>query len=149
MAAQQDAPDRYLWLIVHRRLVLTAVAGTMGLIAILLGWWGVTNSTVVADQLSYIASGSVLGIFLLGVASMSYWAEQREREMSRLTEIEVYLGAMADMLGLTEQLEETGAPGAEAETSQASRSNDDGAGPVAGSRRNSPPRRRARTTGAT
>lgn len=102
MPERPETLDRYLWLIEHRRMVLAVVTGTIGLIAIGLGWWGVTNTTVVADQLAYIASGSVLGIFLLGVASMSYWAEQRERELSRLTEIEVYLGAMAEMLGLTE-----------------------------------------------
>jgi len=101
MPERPETLDRYLWLVEHRRMVLAVVTGTIGLIAIGLGWWGVTNTTVVADQLAYIASGSVLGIFLLGVASMSYWAEQRERELSRLTEIEVYLGAMAEMLGLT------------------------------------------------
>jgi hypothetical protein len=87
----------------HRRLVLAIAAGAAGFVALVVSWIGVSDTVIVADQLSYIASGGLIGLFLLGVAAMAYWGEQRERELSRLTEIEVYLGAIARALNLAEE----------------------------------------------
>jgi hypothetical protein len=90
-------------MVLHRRLVLAIAAGTAGFIALVVGWIGVSDTVIVADQLSYIASGGLIGLFLLGVAVMAYWGEQRERELARLTEIEIYLGAIARALNLVEE----------------------------------------------
>lgn len=98
---RNEVPPIYMWLVARRRLALSFVLGLAGFIAILLGWWGVSGTTVVADQLSYIASGGVLGLFLVGLSTVAYWADQRQREVDRLAEIEAYLGAIAVALGLT------------------------------------------------
>ena len=102
MDTRDDVPATYQWMVRHRRLVLAIAAGGAGLIALVVSWAGVSNTVIVADQLSYIASGGLIGLFLLGVAAMAYWGEQRERELARLTEIEVYLGAIARALNLAE-----------------------------------------------
>lgn len=77
----------------------------MGFVSLTLGWWGVTNTVQVADQLTYIASGGLFGLFLLGIAAIAYWGEQREREVSHLIEMQLYLSAIAQALGLTEASE--------------------------------------------
>ena len=103
MDIRDDVPPTYRWMVLHRRLVLAIAAGTAGFIALVVSWMGVSDTVIVADQLSYIASGGLIGLFLLGIAAMAYWAEQRERELARLTEIEVYLGAIARALNLVEE----------------------------------------------
>ncbi|MGH9035532.1 MAG: hypothetical protein ACRD0O_07180 [Acidimicrobiia bacterium] len=110
MDTREDVPATYRWMVLHRRLVLAIAAGTAGFIAIVVSWIGVSDTVIVADQLSYIASGGLIGLFLLGVAAMAYWGEQRERELSRLGEIEVYLGAIARALNLVDD-----SPAAEAD----------------------------------
>ncbi len=46
------------------------VAAVAGLIVLLLGWVGVSTNAQIAEQLPYIASGGLLGLFLLGVAGV-------------------------------------------------------------------------------
>lgn len=105
-SAGNEIPGVYRWLVAHRRLALAVAAGSLGFVSLVLGWWGVTNTVQVADQLTYIASGGLFGLFLLGVAAIAYWGEQREREVSHLIEMQLYLSAIAESLGLTESREE-------------------------------------------
>lgn len=75
----------------HRRRLAAAiallVAGAIGVIA---GWIGATGTRLVSDQLSYIASSSLTGIFLLGLGSglvvVDFMAQQSEgnEEIRRL-----------------------------------------------------------------
>lgn len=104
-SAGSEIPGAYRWLVAHRRLVLAIASGSLGFVCLVLGWWGVTNTVQVADQLTYIASGGMFGLFLLGVAAIAYWGEQREREVSHLIEMQLYLSAIAESLGLTETRE--------------------------------------------
>lgn len=97
-----DELNGYEWLVEHRRLALAWVAGAVGFVSLVLAMIGANGSLVVVDQLSYIATGGLLGLFLLGVAAIAYWAEQRDQELARLTGIEDYLAMMATALGLTE-----------------------------------------------
>lgn len=101
-----EIPAGYRWLVGHRRLAAAIASGSAGLLSLGFGWWGVTNTVVVADQLSYIASGGLLGLFLLGVAAIAYWGEQRERELAHIHEVQLYLSAIATALGLTEEAEQ-------------------------------------------
>lgn len=107
--AGNEVPGAYRWLVAHRRLALSVASGSLGFICLVLGWWGVTNTVQVADQLTYIASGGLFGLFLLGVAAIAYWGEQREREVSHLIEMQLYLSAIAESLGLTDTQEPRGA----------------------------------------
>lgn len=102
----------YEWLVEHRRLALAWLAGGAGFVSLVLAMVGANGSLVVVDQLSYIATGGLLGLFLLGVAAIAYWAEQRDQELARLTGIEDYLATMAVALGLVETAadEHAGAP---------------------------------------
>lgn len=84
------------------RSVLALLAGLGGLIAVIACWIGVSGSLIVANQLSYIASGGLMGLFLLGVATVLFWAEQRDRELERLHRVETYLAAIAVALDLVD-----------------------------------------------
>lgn len=84
------------------RSVVALAAGAGGLIAIIACWIGVSGSLIVANQLSYIASGGLMGLFLLGIATLLFWAEQRDRELERLHRVETYLAAIAVALDLVD-----------------------------------------------
>lgn len=90
------------WAFEHRRLVLAVAAAAAGAISIFVAWIGVSGTRDVAEQLSFIASGGLFGLFLTAVAAMAYWGEQRREELERLSELEVYIAAIAQTLGLTE-----------------------------------------------
>ncbi len=51
------------------RLPLALVAGVVGAVALLIGYWGVSDTLDPAKQLPYLISGGVGGLFLLGVAA--------------------------------------------------------------------------------
>jgi hypothetical protein len=98
-----------MWLSGHRRLIAAVALTIASLVALIVGYVGVSGTTIVADQLSYIASGGLFGLFLLGVGTMLFWSEQRERELKRLDDLEMrmeeaqlYLDAIAQAMGLTE-----------------------------------------------
>lgn len=101
MDRRDDIPATYSNLVIHRRFFLALSCAGAGLIALVACWIGVSGTMVVANQLSYIASGGLIGLFLLGVAALAYWGEQRQREMERLGDMETYLAAIAGALGLT------------------------------------------------
>jgi len=65
-----------------------AVAGAvLGVIAILLGWIGVSGKSLPAAQIPYLASGAVLGIFLLGLAATLWLSADLRDEWSKLDQI--------------------------------------------------------------
>ena len=51
------------------RLPLALVAGVVGAVALLIGYFGVSGTLDPAKQLPYLISGGVGGLFLLGVAA--------------------------------------------------------------------------------
>jgi hypothetical protein len=65
---------------------MLVVGGTLmplGLACVVLGWVGVTHTVYVYDQLTYIASGSLVGIALVvlgGFVYFTYWQTVRVRE---------------------------------------------------------------------
>ena len=64
-------------------LVVGGVLLPVGFAAVLLGWAGVTHTVYVYDQLTYLASGSLVGIALViigGFVYFTYWQSVRVRE---------------------------------------------------------------------
>lgn len=58
----EDAGDRW-WLIAG------VVLPVLGLVAIVLGWWGASGTAYPAEQLPYVVSGGVLGIALVVIGA--------------------------------------------------------------------------------
>ncbi len=73
------------------------VAAIGGLVALVFGWIGVSTTGYVAEQMPFIASGGLLGLFLLGVAGVLWISadlrdDWRETRLLRL-ELRERLGA--------------------------------------------------------
>lgn len=53
----------------RKATLLGLLAALGGVVCLLVAWLGVSGTRVVSDQLSYMASGTVTGLFLLGVGA--------------------------------------------------------------------------------
>lgn len=74
--AERTPNDRWM-------LVLGGTLLPLGLAAVVLGWAGVTHTVYLYDQLTYLASGSVLGLALVivgGFVYFTYWQTVQVRE---------------------------------------------------------------------
>ena len=64
--------------------VLTGV----GLLAIVLGWFGVSGQALVAKQLPYLVSGGILGVALVSLGAFILGTEDMRRDSGRLDRLE-------------------------------------------------------------
>lgn len=99
----------------NSRLLPTLAASTMtlGITAILLGWFGAARSTLVEEQVPYLISGGLLGIALATIGALllfSHWLtvsirEAREREIVRRQDHAELIGALQVLASLQERQE--------------------------------------------
>jgi len=68
------------------RAVAVALA-IAGLVAIILGWVGVSGSLLPSQQIPYLASGGLLGLFLLGAAATIWLSADLRDEWRKLDEL--------------------------------------------------------------
>lgn len=69
-------------------LVVGSIAAPLGLIMILLGWWGASHTPNVYEQIPYSISGGMLGlglVFFGGFAYFAYWMTSLVRATQRDT----------------------------------------------------------------
>ena len=71
--------------------VLGAVAMAGGGVAILAGWFGVSSTTVVAEQIPYVISGGLGGLFLLGVGATLWLSADLRDEWRHLADMEDHI----------------------------------------------------------
>lgn len=79
---------RYQW-----DRVAGAVAVALGAMCLLLGWVGVSGTAYPAEQLPYIVSGGLFGLFLLGVGGVLWLSADLRDEWRKLDEIQQQLPA--------------------------------------------------------
>jgi hypothetical protein len=75
------------WLRNQADRVAAAVFAVGGLIAIGLGWRGVADVSLATEQIPYLASGAVLGIFLLGVSATLWLSADLHDEWRKLDDL--------------------------------------------------------------
>lgn len=80
--------DIKIWLQSEWERVAAGVAVALGGIALFLGYQGVSGSPYVAEQLSYLVSGGVGGLFLLGVGATLFLSADLHDEWRKLDELE-------------------------------------------------------------
>ena len=64
-------------------MVIGGVLAPLGLVVVLLGWWGAAHSPYVFEQLPYVISGGLLGVGLIFLGSFLYfthWITQLVKE---------------------------------------------------------------------
>lgn len=86
------------WLTVFRLLwdrALAAACAVGGALALTLGWWGVHDKLFVAEQIPYLISGGLGGLFLMGVAAVLWISADLRDEWRKLDEMH------ATLLGVT------------------------------------------------
>jgi hypothetical protein len=64
--------------------VLAVVAILLGAVALVIGWFGVSDSVLPAEQIPYVVSGGLGGIFLLGVGSLMWLSADIRDEWRKL-----------------------------------------------------------------
>ena len=68
----------------------------IGALVLILGWVRISGSALPAEQLPYIISAGIGGMFLLGVGAMLWLSADLRDEWRKLDRIERRLGADAD-----------------------------------------------------
>lgn len=84
--------------------VLAIVAAVAGAVALLLGWIGVSGSSLVTQQLPYLASGAAVGLVLFGVATTLWLSADIRDEWAKLDDI------YTELIGQRQQRDNHSAP---------------------------------------
>lgn len=79
--------DFYTWLKAQWDRVAAAALMVGGLVSLLLGYEGISHSTLPTQQIPYLASGGLLGIFCLGGAATLWLSADLRDEWRKLDEI--------------------------------------------------------------
>jgi hypothetical protein len=80
--------DTAKWLRLQWDRTLAWVLVAAGAIALIVGWVGVSSTAYAAEQLPYIISGGLGGIFLLGVGATLWLSADLRDEWRKLDRIE-------------------------------------------------------------
>jgi hypothetical protein len=79
--------DFYRWVMNQWDRALAVALGLLGLLAIFLGWLGVSGKVLPSEQIPYLASGGVLGLFLLGAGATLWLSADMRDEWRKLDEV--------------------------------------------------------------
>jgi hypothetical protein len=76
-----------VWLRSEWARAAAVVAAVVGLVLLVAGWVGVSGSSLTTEQIPYLASGAVGGLFALGVAATLWLSADLKDEFAKLDEI--------------------------------------------------------------
>lgn len=124
IARHEDATPGLFWRWVWDsiRPVLGYVLVGLGLIALLIGWYGVSGEPVVAKQLPYVVSGGLFGVGLIVLGSRFLLMQELQRDSGRLDRLETMVLELHAVL--------LSRPDAQSMTAPAARRNGNGNGRV-------------------
>ncbi|MEY2432563.1 MAG: hypothetical protein QOC92_2288 [Acidimicrobiaceae bacterium] len=96
--------DFYRWMRNQWDRTVGLLVALAGLIAIGVGWYGVSGAGLPSQQIPYLASGAVGGVFLLGVGATLWLSADARDEWRKLDEL------LEEVRGLRSDTETTSAP---------------------------------------
>jgi hypothetical protein len=96
VSASASEPERvdvtpavgFAWLIEGIRPYLGYGFVAAGLVALFIGWWGVSGTALVAKQLPYIASAGLVGVVLVAIGNRIFMINDLRRDSGRLDRLE-------------------------------------------------------------
>jgi hypothetical protein len=97
VASHLDEPDASLfwrWVWDSVRPVLGWILVGVGLVALFLGWYGVSGQSLVAKQLPYLASGGLLGVALVVLGGRFMLIQDLRRDSGRLDHLETMVNEL-------------------------------------------------------
>lgn len=90
--------SKLLYLCFKRRWerALAVLSLVVGALALLIGWLGMSRATLTTEQLPYLASGGLLGLFALGLAATLWLSADLRDEFGALLRIKNLMEEGAD-----------------------------------------------------
>ncbi|MDQ1695411.1 MAG: hypothetical protein QOJ03_764 [Frankiaceae bacterium] len=58
-----------------------------GVVTLLVGWWGVSHTAYLAEQMPYLISAGMFGLFLLGLGATTWLSADLRDEWRKLDEL--------------------------------------------------------------
>ena len=92
--------------------VVLVVAGAL---ALLLGWLGISDAVLPSEQLPYLLSGGLLGVFLLGLGTTLWLSADLRDEWRKLDRLEQLVRGEAEV-DVDQPVETNGASATDTET---------------------------------
>ncbi|HVU72788.1 MAG TPA: hypothetical protein VHE83_07490 [Mycobacteriales bacterium] len=86
--------DLLTWMKKQWDRVAAAGLFVLGLLALLLGYIGISGTSYPAEQMPYMISGGVFGLFLLGTAGILYLSADMRDEWRKLDELDETMKAL-------------------------------------------------------
>jgi hypothetical protein len=80
------------------RLVLALVAIAIGGVALLLGWYGVSGTYDPGEQMSYVVSGGLGGLFLAGVGAALVSSSNMRQATQKIDELQRGMDELASSM---------------------------------------------------
>jgi hypothetical protein len=87
--------DAMKWIRLQWDRVGAWVCVGVGAIVLIVGWIGISNKVYTAEQMPYMLSGGVGGVFLLGLGAVLWLSADMRDEWHKLDQIEKVLGSHA------------------------------------------------------
>jgi hypothetical protein len=91
---EPDAAVFWRWVWDSVRPVLGWVLTALGLLALLIGWYGVSGESLVAKQLPFLASGGLLGVALVVLGGRFLLMQDLRRDSNRLDRLETMINEL-------------------------------------------------------
>jgi hypothetical protein len=80
------------------RLVLALVAGIAGAVAVFIGYFGVSGTLDPGQQLPYLVSGGVGGLFLLGLAATLLFSTDSSATRNEVRQLREEIAELRDLI---------------------------------------------------
>jgi hypothetical protein len=90
-APEEETPDPALfwrWVGGSTRPLIGWVLAAVGVIVIIVGWYGVSGQAVIAKQLPYLISGGLGGVALVGIGAALIGTERLRQDARRIARLE-------------------------------------------------------------
>src|SRR5581483_1830142 len=100
-AQQDEAPDPALfwrWVGGAARPLIGWGLGAIGILVIIVGWYGVSGQALVAKQLPYLISGGLGGVALVGIGAALIGTERLRQDARRIARLEEMVKAQRPVL---------------------------------------------------
>lgn len=80
------------------RPIVGVALGVLGIVFIVIGYWGVAHETLVAKQIPYLVSGGIGGMVLVAVGAFLLGTDDVRRQLERVEHLETMVGELHEAL---------------------------------------------------